>query len=73
MITQDKIDRINFLARKSKPEEGLSAAEKEEQQKLRQEYVQAVRESLRGQLEHTSVLRPDGTVQKLSEIKKHKN
>ena len=70
MITQETIDRINELARKSRTPEGLTPAEKEEQQKLRQAYVAAMRESLRGQLDHTTVVYPDGTRKKLSETKK---
>lgn len=56
-ITQQQIDRINALARKAK-ESGLTAGEKEEQAALRQAYLAAVRESLRGQLDHTYVLDP---------------
>ncbi len=70
MITQETIDRINALARKSRTEEGLTEAEKEEQQRLRREYIDAYKASLRNQLEHTVVVRPDGTRQKLSEMKK---
>lgn len=71
MITQEKIDRINFLARKSKGE-GLTEAEKEEQQQLRREYVDAYKASLRAQLENTVVVRPDGSREKLSDKKKIK-
>ena len=46
MITQEKIDRINELARKSKTA-GLSSVEKEEQASLRQEYIDAYKASLR--------------------------
>ena len=70
MITQETIDRINELARKSRTPEGLTEAEKEEQQKLRREYIDAYKASLRSELEHTVVIRPDGTRQKLSEMKK---
>ena len=70
MIDQKTIDRINFLARKSKTPEGLTEAERAEQKKLREAYVAAVRESLRGQLEHTTVIYPDGTRKKLSETPK---
>lgn len=73
MITQEKIDRINALARKSKTPEGLTSAEKEEQALLRQEYVAAYRESLRNTLEHTKILRPDGSVQRVSDLRKKKN
>ena len=47
-VTQAQIDRINQLARKSKAE-GLTAEEKEEQAKLRRLYIDAMKESLRGQ------------------------
>lgn len=70
MITQETIDRINELARKSRTPEGLTEAEKEERQKLRREYIDAYKASLRNELEHTVVVRPDGTRQKLSEFKK---
>ena len=70
MITQETIDRINVLARKSRTPEGLTEEEKAEQQKLRREYIDAYKASLRNQLEHTVVVRPDGTKQKLSELKK---
>lgn len=72
MITQKEIDRINELARKSKTEEGLNSAEKEEQAALRQAYVSAMRASLRGQMEHTIVEYPDGTKKRLSDMKKQK-
>lgn len=70
MITQKTIDRINELARKSRTPEGLTDAEKAEQQILRREYIEAYKASLRGQLEHTIVVRPDGTRERLSEMKK---
>ena len=50
MITEEKIKRINELARKSKAE-GLTDAEKEEQQILRREYVDAFKANLRAQLD----------------------
>ncbi|MCD7918981.1 MAG: DUF896 domain-containing protein [Clostridiales bacterium] len=59
-MTQEKIDRINALARKAKTPEGLTAAEKAEQAALRQEYVAAVRTSLRGQLDNTYVVDAQG-------------
>ena len=73
MITQEKIDRINALAHKSKTPGGLTPEEKEEQAALRQEYVAAYRQSLRSTLEHTTILRPDGSTQKVSDLKKKKN
>lgn len=64
MNMEDKINRINELYHKSQTE-GLSDAEKEEQVKLRKEYVASVRSNLRMQLDHISVERPDGTIEKL--------
>ncbi len=66
MITQEQIDRINILANKSKTEEGLTTEEKEEQAELRQAYIAAMRASLRGQLDHTVIVYPDGSRKKLS-------
>ena len=71
MITQKTIDRINELASKSKTV-GLTVEEKEEQQKLRREYIDAYKQSLHAQLDNTVVVRPDGTREKLSDMKKKK-
>ena len=68
MITQEKIDRINFLARKSR-EEGLTEAEALEQKNLRAEYVAAFRKSLENTLDNTVIQRPDGTRERVT--KKH--
>lgn len=65
MITDEKVARINALARKARTAEGLTEAEKAEQAALRREYVDAVKQSLQGHLEHTVLLRPDGTREKL--------
>ena len=58
-MEQNKIDRINFLARKAKTE-GLTDAEKAEQQKLRAEYIAAYRKSLRAQLDNMVLVDEDG-------------
>lgn len=63
-MTNEKIARINELAKKSKTT-GLTDAEKAEQQALRQEYVADVKAGLRAQLNNTSIKEPDGTVHKL--------
>ena len=65
MITDEKVARINALARKSRTPEGLTEAEKAEQAALRREYVEAVKRSLEGQLGNTVILEPDGTKRKL--------
>lgn len=67
-MEQSKIDRINELARKSKTV-GLTDEEKEEQKILRAEYVAAFKASLVGTLEHTTIVRPDGTTQKVKKKK----
>jgi len=64
-MTQEKIDRINQLARKSKTPEGLTEAEKAEQAALRREYIQSVTGSLRVQLDNTSIKEADGTIRPL--------
>jgi len=46
VITKELVDRINFLARKQRFE-GLSEAEKAEQQQVRQEYLKGIREQLK--------------------------
>lgn len=66
MINQKKLDRINELARKSKAE-GLTASERQEQAALRQEYIEAVRRNLRGQLNNIDVINKDGKIENLGE------
>lgn len=63
-MDQTKVDRINFLARKEKSQ-GLTEAEKSEQQQLRKEYIESYRKSLRGILDNTYIQRPDGTREKI--------
>ena len=63
-MDQTKVDRINYLARKSKTE-GLTDEEKAEQKVLREEYIEEYRRSLRGLLDNTVIQRPDGTKEKI--------
>ncbi len=63
-MEQKKIDRINFLARKSR-EEGLTEEEKKEQAVLRREYIDSYKRSLEIQLNNTTILYEDGTKKKL--------
>lgn len=65
-MTDEKIKRINFLAKKAKTE-GLSEEEKNEQKKLRQEYIDAFKMSLKSQLDNTYIKNDDGS---LSPLKK---
>ena len=61
MMTQEKIDRINILARKAKSPEGLTPEETAERAALRQEYVEAFKKNLTAQLNSTVIQYPDGT------------
>lgn len=71
-MDDQKIARINELYHKSQGKEGLTKEEKEEQARLRQEYILAVRQNLRGQLNQISLLNPDGSVTDLSKKDKGK-
>ena len=64
MNMSEVITRINFLAKKAKPE-GLTAEETAERDKLRRIYIDSVKANLVGQLDNTYIVRPDGTKQKL--------
>ncbi len=63
-MTDEKIARINALAKKAKTE-GLTDEEKAEQKELRAEYIAGFRQSLKSQLDNTVVINPDGTSYKL--------
>ena len=58
-MEQKKIDRINELARKAKSE-GLTPEETEERDRLRKEYIEAYRASLRSQLDSIVVVDEKG-------------
>ena len=64
-MTQEKIDRINFLAKKKKAE-GLTEEELKEQAILRREYIEGFKQSLVSQLENTYIVEPDGTKRKVT-------
>jgi uncharacterized protein YnzC (UPF0291/DUF896 family) len=61
---EEKIARINELYHKSQ-EFGLTEEERNEQAKLRQDYILAIRSNLRGTLNQISLLNPDGSVTEL--------
>ena len=63
-MTEEKIKRINELARKQKAE-GLNEEEKAEQFKLRREYIDSFKRSLVAQLDNTYIVEPDGTKRKV--------
>ena len=72
-MKQEQIERINELARKSKTT-GLTPEEKEEQKKLRAEYIASVRMNLRTQLDNINIQEKDGSIVNLGEkyVKKKK-
>lgn len=67
-MEQKKIDRINFLARKSRETE-LTEEERQEQKALREEYVLSFKRSLVSQLENTYIVDEKGNKKKVE--KKH--
>ena len=66
MITDEKLARINEVARKAKAE-GLTSAETKERDVLRREYIEAVRANLRGQLNNINIQELDGSITNLGE------
>ena len=66
MMDNEKIDRINTLAHKAKSV-GLTEEEKKEQAELRKEYLAAVRQNLKAQLNNIDVKEKDGSVTNLGE------
>lgn len=74
MLSEEKMNRINELAKKAK-ESGLSEIEKEEQNQLRQEYLATFRSGMRHHIEGMKVVDPEGkdvTPDKLKKIQKQK-
>ena len=65
MNMNDVIARINELAKKNK-EEGLTAEEMAERDKLRRIYIDSVTGNLKQQLDNTSIVYPDGTKKKVT-------
>lgn len=65
-MTDEKIQRINELYRKSKSE-GLTEAELEEQKVLRREFIDTFRRNLRGQLDNISIREADGSITNLGD------
>ena len=65
----DRIDRINALARKAKTPEGLTDAERAEQQALRAAYLADFRRNVTAQLDNTYIQTPDVVKHKLKRSK----
>ena len=64
MNMNEVIARINELAAKAKAE-GLSQEELQERDRLRRIYIDSVTGNLRGHLDNTYLVRPDGSKEKL--------
>lgn len=74
MLSKEKLERINALAKKSR-ESGLTPEEKAEQHQLRQEYLTAFRGGMRNHIEGLKLIDPTGqdvTPEKLKQIQKEK-
>lgn len=66
MNMDERIKRINELYHKSQ-NTGLSEAEKEEQARLRREYIDSVKGSLRAQLNNIDIEEKDGSITNLGD------
>ena len=74
MLSPEKIERINVLARKKKSE-GLNPEEAQEQEALRQEYLASLRHGMRNHIEGMKIVDQEGTdvtPDKLKQIQKEK-
>jgi uncharacterized protein YnzC (UPF0291/DUF896 family) len=60
------IARINELARKVKSGETLTPEETEERAKLRRMYIDSVVGNLKGELDNTTIVYPDGSKKKVT-------
>lgn len=69
-MTEDLIARINELYKKSKSPAGLTNAEKQEQQRLRRQYVEDFKKNLRGVLNNVDIKEPDGSITHVKDIPK---
>ena len=74
MLSPEKIERINVLARKKKSE-GLNPEEAQEQAALRQKYLASLRHGMRNHIEGMKIVDQEGTdvtPDKLKQIQKEK-
>lgn len=66
MNMNEVIARINELARKVKAGEVLTPEETEERAKLRRMYIDSVVGNLKGELDNTTIVYPDGSKKKVT-------
>lgn len=72
MLSKEKIARINALSKKAK-EKGLTDVEAKEQSRLRREYLESFRSSMKNTIETVRVFDPNGnevTPQKVRDLQK---
>ena len=67
MNMNEVIARINELAAKAKTPEGLTPEETEERAKLRRMYIDSVVGNLKGHLDNTTIVYPDGSKKKVTQ------
>lgn len=67
MITEEMIARINELAHKQKSLEGLTPEEKDEQAKLRRQYIDSIKANVKAQLNNIDIVEKDGSITNLGE------
>ncbi|RDI47348.1 DUF896 domain-containing protein [Falsibacillus pallidus] len=75
MLSKEKIARINELSKKSKGI-GLSNEEAKEQSRLRREYLETFRSSMKNTIENVRVIDPNGedvTPKKIRDIQDKNN
>ena len=74
MLSKEKMQRLNFLAKKKK-QEGLNEQELQEQKLLRQEYLERFRSGMRNHIEGIKIVDQEGnnlTSEKVQEIQEAK-
>ncbi|MGE6259229.1 DUF896 domain-containing protein [Heyndrickxia sporothermodurans] len=74
MLSKEKIARINLLSKKAK-EKGLTKEEAKEQSRLRREYLESFRSSMKNTIETVRVFDPNGnevTPQKVRDLQEKK-
>ncbi|MBD7907045.1 DUF896 domain-containing protein [Sporosarcina gallistercoris] len=72
MLEENKIKRINELAKKAKTS-GLSIEEAKEQSQLRSEYLKTFRSTMRDTIENVKVVDPDGNDVTPEKVKEAQN
>ena len=66
MTMDERIARIIELYHKSQ-DVGLTPEEKDEQQRLRREYIDSIKKNMKAQLDNIDIVEKDGTITNLGE------